>query len=97
MENAFKKLQTSSLFIAQRYFHNDGAQLYLILQPLYYTLKRQGDTEKVESWKSKGLSTEKLTTTTTTNNSLSPSIKCYKSSNFCFILKVSCFKQRTQL
>ena len=51
---------------------NDGAQLNLIFQSLYYTLKRLGDTEKIVSWKSKGLSTEKLTTPTTTDNSLSP-------------------------
>ena len=31
------KLQTydSSLFIGQSYFSNDGAQLYLIFQPIY--------------------------------------------------------------
>ena len=40
---------------------------YLILQPLYYTLKRLGDNEKVVSWKSKGFSAEKLTTATTTD------------------------------
>ena len=39
----------SNLFIFQSYFVNDGAQLYLILQPLYYTLKRLGDTENVLS------------------------------------------------
>ena len=58
VENEFKKLQTfdSSLFIGQSYFNNDGAQLYLMLQPLYYTLKKLGETESVVSWKSKGLS-----------------------------------------
>ena len=56
---------------------------YLIIQPLYYTLKRLSDTEKVVSWKSKGLLTEKRTTPSTTDNSLSPSIKWYKNSNFC--------------
>ena len=42
------KLQTYdlSLFIGQSYFVSDGAQLYLILQLLYYTLKSLGDTEK---------------------------------------------------
>ena len=65
----------SSLFIGQSYFFNDGAQLYLILQTLYQTLKRLGDTEKFISWKSKGLSFEKLTTPTTTDNSPSPPIK----------------------
>ena len=51
VENEFKKLQTfdSNLFISQSYFNNNGAQIYLILQPLYYTLKRLDDTEKVVS------------------------------------------------
>ena len=71
VENKFKKLQTfdSSLFIGQGYFNNDGAQLYLVLQPLYYTLKRLGENEKVVSCKSKGLSIEKFTTPITTDNS----------------------------
>ena len=68
-----EKLQTydSSLFIGQSYFFNDGAQLYLIFQTLYYTLKRLGDTEKIVSWKSTSLSAEIGTTPTTTDNSLS--------------------------
>ena len=49
-----------------------------MLQPLYYTLKRVGDTEKVVSWKSKGFSTEKLATPTATDNSLSLSIEWYE-------------------
>ena len=32
--------------MGQSYFVNDGAQLYLILQLFYSTLKRLGDTEK---------------------------------------------------
>ena len=56
------RLQTYdlSLFIGQSYFVSDGAQLYLIIQLLYYTSKRLGDTEKVVSWNSKGLSAENL-------------------------------------
>ena len=65
----------SSLFIGQSYFLTDGAQLYLISQMLYYTLKRLGNTEKIVSWKFKDFIAEKLTTPTTTDNSLSPSIK----------------------
>ena len=38
-----------SLFIGQSYFFNDGAQLYLIFQTLYHTLKRLEDTEKIVS------------------------------------------------
>ena len=43
-----KKLETyeSSLFIGWSFFF-DGTQIYLIFQTLYYTLKRQGDTENV--------------------------------------------------
>ena len=89
------KFQTYDLshFIGQSYFVNDGAQLYLILQPLYYTLKRLGDTEKVVSWKLKALPTEKLTIPTTADNSLSPSIKWYKNSNSCLIFKGNCVKK----
>ena len=45
VENGFKKLQIfdSSLFIGQSYFNNDGAQLYLILQPIYNTISTSSD------------------------------------------------------
>ena len=77
MHDKIVNLQTYdlSLFIGQSYFVNDGAQLYLILQPLYYTLKTIGDTRNFASWKSKGFKVEKLTTPTITDNSLSPSAK----------------------
>ena len=65
-----------SFFIGQSYFFNDGAQFYSIFQTLYYTIKRIGDIEKVVLLRSKGLSTKKLTTPTTTY-SLYPSIKWY--------------------
>ena len=71
----------------------DGAQLYLKLIWLYYTLKRLGVTEKVISWKSNGLPTEKFTNTTKAVNSVSPSTKWYKNSNFCLIFKGSCLKK----
>ena len=60
------KLQTYdlSLFIGQSYFVNNGAQLYLIFQVFYHTLKRLGDTEKAISWKSNGLSAENPNTLT---------------------------------
>ena len=40
IQNEFKKLQTfdSSLFIGQSYFNNDGAQRFLIFQPIYKTI-----------------------------------------------------------
>ena len=78
-----RQIYDLSLFTGQSYFNNDGAQIYLILQLLYYTLKRLGGTEKVVSLKSNGMSTEKCTTLTTTDISLSPSIKWYENSNLC--------------
>ena len=84
----------SSLFIGQSYFYSDAAQLCLILQLPYYTLKRLGDTGKVVSWKPKGLLTVKLTTPTTTDNSLSLSIKWCKNSSNCLIFKENCLKQK---
>ena len=37
IENELKKLQSSHsiLFIGQSYYNNDGAELYLIFQPIY--------------------------------------------------------------
>ena len=63
-------------------FFNNRAQHYLMVQTLYYTLKRLGNTEKVVLWKSKGLPAEIRYTLTTTDNSLSPSVKWYGNSNF---------------
>ena len=52
-EDKIVNFQTNdfSIFISQSYFVNDGSQLYLILQPLYHTSKRLGNTEKVVPWK----------------------------------------------
>ena len=103
VENEFEKLQDkieklqkydSRLFISQNYFFNDGAQLYLKFQLLYYTLKRLGDTEKIVSWKFKDFLAEKLTAPTTADNSLSPSVKWYGNSNFCLVFKESCLKKK---
>ena len=82
----------TQVFIGPSYFFNDGTQLYLIFPVLCYTLKRLCDTEKVVSSKSKGLSAEKLNTTTATDNSLSLSINWYGDSNFCLLFKVNCLK-----
>ena len=68
-----------------------------MFQTLYYTSKSLGDTEKIVSWKSKGLSVEKFTTPTSTDNSLFQSIKWYGNSKFCLVLKGRCLKQTTQL
>ena len=96
LQDKVETLQTcdSSLFISQSYFFNDETQLYLIFQVLYYNFKKLGDTEKIVSWKSKGLSAEKLNNPATTDNCLFSSIKWYGNSNFCLEFKGSCFKQK---
>ena len=45
---------------------------------LYYTLKTRDDIEKIVARKAKGLSAEKVTNPTTTDNSLSPSVTYYR-------------------
>ena len=99
VENEFKKLEDkmenlqtydSSLFISQSYFFIDRVQLYLIFQTLYYTLKRLNNTEKIVSWKSRGLSVKNLTAPTTADNSPSLTTKWYRNSNFCLVFKESC-------
>ena len=69
------------------------AKAYLIFQTFYKNSKILGGTEKIVSWKSKGLPAEGLITSTTTDNSLSPSIKWYENSNFCLAFKGSCLKK----
>ena len=85
------KLQT---YEGENYSVNDGTQHYLTLQLLYYTLKRLGNIQTIVSGTSKGLWIKKLATPTTTDNSLSPSIKYYRDSNFYLKFKGSCLKQR---
>ena len=48
---------------------------------LYHTLKKLSNTEKNLPFKSKGLSDEKHTIPTTTDDSLTPSINWYEDSN----------------
>ena len=43
------------------------------------------------------MSAKNFTTPATTDNSLSPPIKWYKNSKFCFTFKGSCFKQKNAL
>ena len=58
------KLQAydSSLVIGQSYYNNDGAQLYLIFQPIYKTITIfSGLKDTISEWESKELSKEKIT------------------------------------
>ena len=58
VENELQKLQTfDSIFFywSQSYFNNHGAQLYLILQPIYKTITTfPGLPDTISEWESKG-------------------------------------------
>ena len=62
VENELKKLQTFELsLVGQSYFNNDGAQLYLIFQPIPKIVTTfSGLPDTISQWESKGLSNEKL-------------------------------------
>lgn len=59
---------------------------------IYYIL-RLTSAGNVTAWISKGLSTENFVTPTTSNNSLSATVKWYEDSNFCLVFIGSCLKQ----
>ena len=61
--------------MGKSYFDEDGAQNYLVFQPIlsYFTLNSGWMIE----WKSKGLSNEILKVGSTTNNTLTPSVNYY--------------------
>lgn len=59
---------------------------------IYYIL-RLTSAGNVTTWISKGLSTENFVTPTTSNNSLSATVKWYEDSNFCLVFIGSRLKQ----
>ena len=79
IENEFKKLKTFDLgyFIGKRRFEEDGAQNYLVFQPVKRYFEING--KYISSWKSKGLSDETITPYAVADNSLTPLIDCYGS------------------
>ena len=77
IKKELKKLKTFDLgyFIGKSYFDEDGAQNYLVFQPIleYFTLNSNWLTK----WKSKGLSNENLEVVSTSKNTLTPLINYY--------------------
>ena len=75
------KLKTfdSSYFIGKSHFGEDGTQNYLVFQPMYRYFKMITNTDYISSWKSKGLSNEKVKPLTTSDNSLTPALHYYGS------------------
>ena len=55
----------------------NGAQTYLIFQPLYRYFKTITNINYILSWKSRGLSAESIKPPTTSDNSLNPELSYY--------------------
>ena len=75
VEIELKKLKTfdPSYFKGKTHFQEDGAQNYLVFQPMYKYFKRiagVGNDDYISSWKSKGLCNEKVNSITTSNYSM---------------------------
>ena len=77
VENELKKLKSFDLgyFIGKIHFDEDGAQNYLVFQPIlkYFTL----NSNRIRKWESKGLSNESLEVVSTSDNTLTPSVNYY--------------------
>ena len=79
IENEIKKLKTLDLsyFIGKSHFKEDGAQNYLVFQPLNKYFKLIASTDYVLSWKSKGLSAKTIKPPSSSDNSLIPAVSYY--------------------
>ena len=77
-DNELKKLRIfdSRYFICKSYFDEDGAQNYLVFQPIHRYFKT-ANTKCISSWKSEGLSEETIASYATSDNSLTPLIDHY--------------------
>ena len=79
LENNIKNLQTfdSSYFRGKNYFEEDGAQNYLVFQPIFRYFKIIANKKFISSWKYEGLSDETITSHATSDISLTPLIDHY--------------------
>ena len=79
IENELKKRKTFdySYFIGKRHSEEDGTQNYLVFQPLNKYFKVISSTDYVSTWKSKGLSSETIKPSATSDNSLTSALSYY--------------------
>ena len=82
VENELKKLKTfdSSYFIGKSHFEEDGAQNYLVFQPMYRYFKiisGVGIGSYIYYWQSKGLPDERINSVTVSNYSVTPFLDYY--------------------
>ena len=63
IENELKKIKTFDLsyFVGKNYFEEDGAQNYLVFQPIRRYFKIIANSKYISSWISKGLYDETIT------------------------------------
>ena len=77
IKNELKKLKTfdSIYFRGKSHFEDDGAQNWLVFQPIQRYFKTvSANDSNILSWKSKGLSDESIKAPTTSNKILNPSL-----------------------
>ena len=98
IENELKKLKRHDLsyFIGKSHFEEDGAQNYLVFQPMKRYFEIIANTKFILSWKSKGLSDETIKHYSTSDNSLTPLIDYY-GSKVRIKFNGSCLKQSNKL
>ena len=92
-----EKLQKydSIYFKGKSHFEEDGANKYLVFQPMYRYFKRVAGFSTgnhIHFWKSKGLSDENITAPTTSDYSLNPQLS-YLRNKARVEIKASCLEQ----
>ena len=90
-----KTANTSSYFVGKGYFGEDGAQNYLVFQPIRRYSKKT-NAKYTSLWKSKGPSGETITPYVTSDNSFTPLIDHYDS-KIRVKFSGSCLKQSNKL
>ena len=98
VEKHIKKLQTfdSGYFKGKNYFGEDGAQKYLVFQPIFIYFKIStinNNTNYVLLRKSKGSSDETIKPPTTSDNSLTPTLSYNLARKIRVKFSGSCLKQ----
>ena len=79
VENEVKRLQKfdSAYFRGKSHFEEDGTQNYLVFQPIRKYFKRIASGDDIYSWKSKGLSDERLDSIAASNHKITPELNFY--------------------
>ena len=98
LKSILKKLQTfdSGYFKSKNYFGEDGAQKYLVFQPIFIYFKIStinNNTNYVLLRKSKGSSDETIKPPTTSDNSLTPTLSYNLARKIRVKFSGSCLKQ----